>query len=209
MNYILVFSYEEFTKAKELLNSSENCYILPKELDENINEKNKIVLDNLWVDESTVKQISLNVEKIVVFSFLQKSKQPLENSPEEFSNFIKTKFISLIKIVQPLIKVSREKQKPIIFFVQEIAAFANSFDFFNILFIDMMQSFVLGLWNELKKFGVKPQLFILSKNFKDVKKINKKIKNNNQPIVKLNLKSNFLKKTKSSSIKCLNKVSYA
>lgn len=209
MNYVVIFSYDEFVRYKELFKGIESCFILPKELDEKISEKNKIIFNNNLIDIYTINKISANASKIFVFSFLKKSKQPLENNSEEFSNFVKTKFIGLIQFVQPLIGISREKKIPILFFVQDVAVYANSFDFFNILFINMMESFILGLWNELKKFEVKPQLYILSKDFKNVKKINKKVTANNQPLVKLNLKSNFLKKTKNASIKYLNKVSYA
>lgn len=210
MNYILIFSYKEFLKCKDLFQNEKKCFIVPKELDEKILVENKIVFLKDEIDANIVDKIlASSVSKIFIFSFLEKSKQPLENNPEEVSSFIKNKFINLVKLSQTLIKIAREKKALIAFFVQEIATFSNSFDFFNNMFINMMESFVLGLWNELRIFGIKPQLFVISQNFKDVKKINKEIKANNKPIIKLNIKSNFLKKNKKGSVKHLSKVSYA
>ena len=44
MNYILIFSYKEFLKCKDLFQNEKKCFIVPKELDEKILVENKIVL---------------------------------------------------------------------------------------------------------------------------------------------------------------------
>lgn len=209
MNYVFCLSIKEFNRYKTLFENQTSCFIIPKYLEKDLENENKIVLKNETIDQNIIDELKNKASKIIVFSMTEKSKAPLENNPTEVMNFVKNKFTLLLKYVQPLIGVSRDKKIPLLFFTQEVASFANSFDFFNFLLIDMLKHFVLGLWNELKIFDVYPQLFIISQSFVDKTKLEKKIIQNKKPIIKLGLKTTYLKKKKIASKKLLNKVSYA